>query len=701
MNKRKLLAIILIPIMIFTSIILTFNKNRFKNKYTVQFLSTAIRVLSDSQFKDFDLANRIYIHAFTNSAKILETFGENADNAITLLKSGSLSDNYIKAIADGLYGGSEIDSIDGVKGKPVKKIKFKQLFVGDILVYSFGGESKLLIKDKQNFVNLSNPTQNVDTKSVLEDVKNCEAFVVLRPMNIMENYDFSKNSSKQKLNDYQQAIISTAESYLLRGDKLQYADTRLGPGFSSEFRWKAGFNTPEDITTDEWGYTNCAAFCYDVYYHGLGYNLEHNGYKLYTTSNFATYSADKGIEVYKHICQTANTYSEEEKNEIIKEIKSNLEPADILVVRRSNGNGHAMLYTGDGNIIHSGGSVYNLNQSSEVYEASVRRMRFDDYFFVEGKAGYIFGSDTGAQVTSFYIIRPLKIWDKEIPEQTINRVENLSGIIAQKTASHNSAHTVNIGEEIVYNFEVYNTNDKKMKLEIRDELPTNTEYVSGGQYVSGKRIAWDAEIPANTREKFSYKVRVSSNAKKGDLIQNGESTVGGVKVVTKDFVVNSTLLNEQKDKLINEMNAYNTTSKKGFEVINDIYKNALGFTAFDDVQFDSVLDGVFSTNGAGYSLNYGTKYSDMLIPSLYGGRGFVSGNWTSRTRLPRESNLVVGDVLVRKTLSENQIYFYAGFGVFYNLTNGFEKDSMSAMDRLESCISTGNVYAILRPSFVR
>ena len=71
MNKRKLLAIILIPIMIFTSIILTFNKNRFKNKYTVQFLSTAIRVLSDSQFKDFDLANRIYIHAFTNSAKIL------------------------------------------------------------------------------------------------------------------------------------------------------------------------------------------------------------------------------------------------------------------------------------------------------------------------------------------------------------------------------------------------------------------------------------------------------------------------------------------------------------------------------------------------------------------------------------------------------------------------------------------------------
>ena len=88
----------------------------------------------------------------------------------------------------------------------------------------------------------------------------------------------------------------------------------------------------------------------------------------------------------------------------------------------------------------------------------------------------------------------------------------------------------------------------------------------------------------------------------------------------------------------------------------------------------------------------------MLVPTLYGGRSYARNSWGNRTRLPRELNLVAGDVLVRKTLSENQIFIYAGDGKLYNLTNGFAEDSLTLSKRLETTIATGRFYAVLRPS---
>ncbi len=705
MNK-KLITIISVVLVFAISLstlifVLKGEKDYMKNETTVDYLSTAIRVMSDSEFKDFDLAKRIYLHAFSNGAKIIETFGETADNALTVLLNNDLSENYKNSVV--IYGGNNISTeINGLEEKFTNNIKESSLYVGDILALKNEDAAVLYIKDKENFLNLSDKTQNFEIENILNQAQSSEAFVLLRPMKIMENYDFITESSKLRLNEYQEAVIATAESYLLRGDKLQYADTRLGSGYNSEFRWKAGYNTPEDCTSDEWGYTNCAAFCYDVYFHGLGYDMEYSGNKLYTTANFAAHSENLGICVYKMSCDTSDTYTEEDKEKIKKEILDSLEPADILVVRRANGNGHAMIYEGDGNIIHSSGSVYNLEEAKEVYEASIRRMRFNDYFFGEGKGGYIFGSDIGSKVISFYIIRPLKVWDEEIPDQTKNRINNLQGVIAQKTSSHNSALTVNKGEEITYTFEIYNTNDKAVKLEICDTVPTNTEYVSGGEMVDNK-LYWNVEIPANTREEYSYKVKVTEDAKSGDLVQNSDSTVGGVKVVTKDFVISPTFTKSEQNKLSDEINKYEASDKNGLEIVNEIYKSALDITPFDNTKFEEVFngeEGVFSGESfAGYYINSSGKYLDMLAPSLYGGRKLKMSFWSDRTRLARESNLVVGDVLIRKTSQEDQIYIYAGDGEFYNLTNGYKKDTITAKERLETCLATGYCYAILRPSF--
>jgi hypothetical protein len=81
------------------------------------------------------------------------------------------------------------------------------------------------------------------------------------------------------LNFNQKALYVTALNYLLRGERIQYDDSRLSSIGGAEYRWKKGVVSPESYTADEWGYTNCAAFCYDLYLYALGFDIG-----SYTTS---------------------------------------------------------------------------------------------------------------------------------------------------------------------------------------------------------------------------------------------------------------------------------------------------------------------------------------------------------------------------------------------------------------------------------
>lgn len=690
-------------------------KDFMKKKHTVDYLSTAIRVMSDSDFTDFDLASRIYLHAFSNSAKIDDTFGETADDIVNGLLLGDVNDEVLKSIA--YYGGSSFNKqITRSEISPSEQIDNDCLYVGDLLVYKKGDTAKLFIKDKENFVDLSDATQKVEISAVLNEANNSEIFVGLRPMKIMEDYDFiTEDLPKLALDEAQKAIIATAESYLLRGDKLQYADTRLGGDADAEFRWKTGVKAPEDATDDDWGFTNCAAFTYDVYYHSLGINMEYSGNKLNTTANYARYSKELGISKYSMLCKNADEYTEQEKTKIINEITDILQPADILVVRRAGGGGHAMLYVGNGNIIHSTGSVYNVDEAKENYEASIRRMRLKSYLFTEGTTGYIFGADKGKEVISFTIVRPLDKWKANTPEFTQkHRVENLSGVMAQKLCSHNNSKTVNPGEEITYTFEVYNVNDNQVRLDITDTVPDSASYISGAQKVENNKLSWKLVIPANTRKSVSYKVKVNPEALIGTTIKSEESYVGGVPVRCNEITVKRTLNGEEQSKILTAIQKVkNEKELSAFELVNKIYKTATGTNdIFKDNDFNVILtdslDGVFcafgpvlSSGARKHSLNEGGMYKEMmLVPTLYGGRNFFATQWTARTRLPREHNLVIGDILVRKTLENEQVMIYAGNGLFYDLSDGVKPDSLTVKRRLETCLATGNCYAILRPSFV-
>ena len=90
------------------------------------------------------------------------------------------------------------------------------------------------------------------------------------------------------------------------------------------------------------------------------------------------------------------------------------------------------------------------------------------------------------------------------------------------------------------------------------------------------------------------------------------------------------------------------------------------------------------------------KFADMVAPTLYGGHKVAESPrfLGERTRLPRERNLIIGDVLYLQDSPDAYSYMYIGNGKFIDMHTGEEAD---AYDCLE--VSLGwEEFAILRPS---
>lgn len=78
----------------------------------------------------------------------------------------------------------------------------------------------------------------------MKDIATYDRYVALRPSMVLDTLNYAEYTEKEKLTLAQEAIVETAKSYLLRGYRTQYDDTRLSDG--GEFRWKIDVNAPED-----------------------------------------------------------------------------------------------------------------------------------------------------------------------------------------------------------------------------------------------------------------------------------------------------------------------------------------------------------------------------------------------------------------------------------------------------------------------
>ena len=232
------------------------------------------------------------------------------------------------------------------------------------------------------------------------------------------------------MDERQEALVVTAKAYYARGTYLQYDDTRAVTGSVVRppvYRWERHKNSPEDSTRQRTNYTNCAAFCYDVYKQAFDLDI----------INWCTEDMMDDASQHAFRYQVQFDETEEQKANIAKLYMDCLQPGDIIVNRHVRGGGHAMLYVGNGEIIHStGGSPcnYTYDGKCDARESfgSIEKMDVATLFTAEAERMYTFGTEK-----NIAIIRPLmKFKDAQITESTKARVKYLQDIFVEKLSSH-------------------------------------------------------------------------------------------------------------------------------------------------------------------------------------------------------------------------------------------------------------------------
>ena len=478
------------------------------------------------------------------------------------------------------------------------------------------------------------------------------------PIVPVEHHPDFPNVDIAGMTDLQKAVVLTAESFVTRRERGQYDDTRItASGALAYYRWATGQRQPEDYTSQNVGYSNCAAFAHDLYLAALDVDIQY-----YTTATLIVGS--KSVLLRTPVASGFSTMDESQLEAKKQEVLDTLQPGDLIVYRYAdNKNGHVMCYVGNNMMIHCTGSSYNYEEQKEKYEEQgcFRYESIDDFWNAE-KRRYLFDK------SSYAIIRPLDSVQAAIPQRTLDRMEKMRGIVAEKTASAHWTQTVGVGQTVTFTFTLENLTGISKTLTVTDTVPQNTTYVSGEAQKEGDMLSWQVTVPARETVEISYTVQVADGAT--EVVSS--SFVEHIPVNCPGISVGNALTTQQQEALATA--AKNTDkSLSGVALAAAIYQEALGTDILSGVSADALLEGVFRYYSVGLeagavaydgdwpaqwrSLDKSGKFAHLVAPGLYGGRNVLEGNSEDRvttmgfmalrrTRLVTVEQLQEGDILI-------------------------------------------------------
>ncbi len=520
----------------------------------------------------------------------------------------------------------------------------------------------------------------------------------------------------------QKAVVKTALAYLARGTRIQYDDTNmLTKGAPIMYRWQAGTRPyPESYTAQNIGYANSAAFTYDVYLSALDVKIDD-----YTTGKLSDITGNQRVFQY----YPQGTETAEEQKTVMEDFMSKIKPADLIIARYNGvkeGSGHAMLYVGKDvlkgvegvkegdDIIHSAGGSYKYDDEAEENEqnGTVQTMGAYSLFEPEGSM-YVFG-----KLKSIVILRPLEGFQKEISENTLNRMRNMDSVMVEKLSSYALGTTANPGDNITYTFCITNNNDKPVTLTVEDTVPAFTALEAADKTeicsVNGDRLSWQVTIPAKTTSSVNYSVKVKEDAQVGQEIAANKGTVGGILAPCHSVFVGRTLTRQEQTDLVAAVEALaDSRLLRGKDLVNALYSKALKVETILPEDFEAVWANLFQSIEDLSYINLESPYVNAIAPGLLGGRNLMSRNLAAdnmsqymrleaiRTRLPYAEQLMVGDILLGELglgETERVMYLYTGEQMV-NLLSGKEMEYKPAQDCLNQVLSY-NRFVVLRPSLL-
>ncbi len=651
------------------------------NEYDREKIAFAIKSYEYTITDKLELAKMIYVSAFSVT---FSSFGtpEEVIKKIFTEKDGTTAEAAATSAEAPSEKRIQLESI--VVKEFEGKARKEDLITGDILLIGNEENAKSYIYNGKKFCELTKPfITKHKTEDILNLCKTADKYALLRP-SLALPIEPSTAPLCAPENEAQEAVIETAKSYLLRGYRFQYDDTTICDG---TFRWQIAVRSPEEYTSEYWGYSNCAAFAIDTHRYSLGYE----------TTDYATRHLHEVNPHKVFIYEVTDKETEEEKKRVKEEFYSILRPADIINIRYSKKDGgHAMIYVGNGNIIHSAGQNYNYNEScpNETYEPTVRMMS-SDFLFTEGDRRYVFD-----QLRFLEIVRPINAFNGVIPENTVNRLKNLRGVMAEKLCSKKRYNIADRGEEITFSFLVYNSNDEEVTLKITDTVPNYTEYIGGAEEKDGDNLSWVVRVKADERVTVSYTVKVKEDAPYGEFIRTNNAKVGGVTHSCHPVYINKALTEEKKNEISEAAKHYAGKGLSPIECINEIYRGVLGADVIPAKTVEEITDGLFDVVGEKnrYSFKKDSLYAKMIpSPCCFGGRNIkVETKFDELSvRMLRPEYLMAGDIILSVKDIGTAFYICTNDGII-NLESGeYVKDAKSFTAHL---LATNWYFAVLRPS---
>lgn len=556
------------------------------------------------------------------------------------------------------------------------------------------------------------------------------ASLILLNITSNNNYVVNNDIKLSANNQTKSAFNVIANHYYKKGKYIQYDKFKMDNEGDKLINRRQVNIKPEDININNIVYMDCSSFIYNIYKEiydidPLNLLLNNNGnISSFTTKNLSKLRTEKvngkysDALIYGYDYDTRTTYKNGEKKStkkniskstIRKEINKLLEPGDIIVLRKEN-SGHVMLYTEEnsvGYLVHATGSSYDYENMKDKEEGkgAIKKELLTDVMDNSDNSHYFFDKE----YVSLTILRPVNIFGNNLSNNTINRLIN-QNLTINKVANIDESITIDKGSKITYTITIKNNAKETQKITFNDELPQNTELVSG-------TLNEEFNLAYNRTKTITYTVKVlndESNIVNDDSKVNGQvlntithkigtslSNIKQVKLVETTKKFNNTNIGYNKSKEFNQITAKVSNSKLNYNparFISSIYYNAfnVNINLLSSVQIEKEIFN--NVNGALYLKEENNNILNMLVPNLYGGT-HVSNNDPKRIRKVLKNDLMIGDIISYRYINEKETgntYLYLGNNklVSINTKKIINASADKILDKLMGCKS----FVVLRPS---
>ncbi len=580
--------------------------------------------------------------------------------------------------------------------------------------------------------------------------------------------------------DLEEAIEEVSWDYLLKKDKIQYDSMELdamGKYYSGKYLVTEGA-APEHGTSHTEINSVCSDYVWKVYEEALHHNLlgvksslEAVTADMWYNAENQVYTSDEedidstvvrwqslaftdlevkyGVPGSPHFVQT-----KEEVFDYFLNWQTKLRVGDVLVDK-----GHALIYAGNGKVLHCNGTKYqptngtlNHEESGSVYGVSPLSCEDTSWLKTRANTGrlivfrpneFLVTKDTDGDLSNDLV----RDYSFTMPEDTLSRLA-YPGMEIDRTVDITPFGTACVGQELTYSVKISNmtTNTKYLTamqvadpayagvnyeaLTVTEAVPAGTEFVSateGGLYdETTNTITWTLDIAAGKVVTPAYTVKVTGEI--GDTIVCGGGFVADIPSNTISNRIGGEKLNEFAVDTLADIAASNTanwTYGTDLAFAEAIYEEAETGLALPTVS-EIVEDLFYWTSTLGEIRN--TRYSagkpdvdvfmlredadmSMVIDTYYGGYRFFTGPDAIGSTISefRLDYLEPGDIIVNcdteaGKVTGAQVAVYAGNEklLISNADGSYQvlSGSTAKLQLWKSFLASNDLFFALRPSQV-